>query len=364
MAGFALGLAVWQYLILGTMWSFRRRSDNAFPPLLDELRQDVRYALRALWRSPGFAAVAILTLGLGIGANTAIFSVVNAVVLRPLPYRDPASLVVVDTRPLPLAQSWLTAAWRERAKTLSDFAGFNGPTPATLVAGGEPEQVQSAFITWNFLSLLGVSPAAGRDFTEADASPGAAPVALLSHNFWIARFGGDASIVGRTVSGQRRCPHRRGRDAGDVPVSRDWRAVGGVAPARHPAGCHACGRPDDAVERDWPARARRTGTRRRPGVARRSTSRRPRACSTTADRNSRNRTIDQLQLEAGLLQERLAGTRARAAVARDGRRRIRASGRVRERGEPAAGACVDASPGAGCPHGARGAHEEGWCVCC
>ena len=166
----------------------------------DELGQDVRYALRALWRSPGFAAVVILTLGLGIGANTAIFSVVNAVVLRPLPYRDPASLVLIETAPLTVAESWMTTAWRDRARTLSDLAGFNGPMPATLVAGGEPEQVQSAFITWNFLSLLGVATTAGRDLTEADAVPGAPPVALLSHDFWIARFGGDASIVGRTVA--------------------------------------------------------------------------------------------------------------------------------------------------------------------
>src|SRR5687768_10785850 len=143
----------------------------------DDLRQDVRYALRALWRSPGFAAVAILTLALGIGANTAIFSVVNAVVLRPIPYHDPASLVLIDIdrSSTPSAQPWLTAAWRERARTLSDVAGFNGPGAATLVASGEPEQVQSAFITWNFLSLLGVTPAAGRGFAEADASPGAAP---------------------------------------------------------------------------------------------------------------------------------------------------------------------------------------------
>src|SRR5919106_1125629 len=133
----------------------------------DELRQDVRYALRALWRSPGFAAVAILTLGLGIGANTAIFSVVNAVILRPIPYRNPASLVLIDISPVLSAPSWLTSAWRDRARTLSDFAGFNGPSSATLVASGEPEQVQSAFITWTFLSLLGVAPTAGRDFTEA-----------------------------------------------------------------------------------------------------------------------------------------------------------------------------------------------------
>ena len=180
------------------MWPFRRRSDDQVL-WLDELRQDVRYALRALWRSPGFAAIAIMTLALGIGANTAIFSVVNAVILRPVPYRDPASLVVVEAPPQNLVESWATSAWRDRARTLSDFAGFNGPGPATLVAGGEPEQVQSAFISWNFLSLLGVVPAAGRDFTEADASPGASAVALLSHDFWLARLGGDPSIVGRTV---------------------------------------------------------------------------------------------------------------------------------------------------------------------
>ena len=165
-----------------------------------DIDQDLRYAVRTLCASPGFAAVAVLTLGLGIGANTAIFSVVNAVVLRPLPYRDPASLVLLDTAPLPVAEPWMTAAWRARAQTLSDFAGFNGPVPATLVAGGESEQVQSAVITWNFLSLLGVGPAAGRDFMAADAAPGAPAVALVSHHLWTARFGRDASVVGRTVT--------------------------------------------------------------------------------------------------------------------------------------------------------------------
>src|SRR5688572_29599639 len=171
---------------------------------LDELRQDVRYAWRALRRSPGFASVAVLTLALGIGANTAIFGVVNAVLLRPLPYRDPGSLILIETSPLNRAPEWLTSAWRDQAKTLSDFAGSSGPNSQTLIVRGEPGPVRSALITWNFLSVLGVTPAAGRDFTEADAAPGAVPVAILSHDLWTSRFNRDESIVGRavTVGGQ------------------------------------------------------------------------------------------------------------------------------------------------------------------
>ena len=171
---------------------------------LDELRQDVRYAWRALRRSPAFASVAVLTLALGIGANTAIFSVVNAVLLRPLPYRDPGSLILIETSPLNRAPEWLTSAWRQQAKTLSDFAGSSGPNSQTLVVRGEPGPVRSALITWNFLSVLGVTPAAGRDFTAADATPGAVPVAILSHDLWTSRFNRDESIVGRavTVGGQ------------------------------------------------------------------------------------------------------------------------------------------------------------------
>jgi putative ABC transport system permease protein len=169
-------------------------------PFLEQLSQDTRYALRALRRSPGFAVVAILTLALGIGVNTAIFSVVNAALLRPLPYRDPAALVLIDTSPLRPAPTWLTTAWRDRARTLSDFAGVNGPRAATLVRAGASQQIDAADVTWNFLSLLGVAPIVGRDFTSTDADPAAPPVAIVSHELWRRAFGSDDAIVGKIVT--------------------------------------------------------------------------------------------------------------------------------------------------------------------
>jgi predicted permease len=274
--------------------------------VIDELAQDVRYVLRAFWRSPGFAAVAILTLALGIGANTAIFSVVNAVVLRPLPYRDPASLVRIDITPTPSAPSWLTSAWRDRARTLSDLAGFNGPRAATLNAGGEPEPVQSALITWNFLALLGVAPAAGRDFTRADASPGAVPVALLSHALWLTRFGGNASIVGRTV-----------RISGDVVT------VVGVTPPtfRFPATADLTPVPvpfatqPDVMRVAGPATGLSVIGRLAPGTAASAATPellaiyRQAAASLLDDGTPEfsPSEIDRLQLEAGLLQDQLTG---------------------------------------------------------
>jgi predicted permease len=167
---------------------------------VEQLAQDTKYAMRSLRRSPGFAAVAILTIAVGIGANTAIFSVINAVVLRPLPYQDPARLVFIDPSPLPLSPSWLTTAWRERAHTLSSFTGFNGPGPATLVHNGASQAIDRADVTWNFLSLLGVPPVIGRDFAGTDADPGAPAVVILSHEFWQGAFGSDRGIVGRSVT--------------------------------------------------------------------------------------------------------------------------------------------------------------------
>ena len=164
---------------------------------LDDATQDLRYAFRTLRRTPGFASVAILTLTLGIGGNTAIFSVVNAVLLRSLPYRDPGSLVLLEPSPMMLSPDWVLPVWRDRAKAVSDVAGFNGPRAGTLIVGNNPEPVDVADVTWNFFSFLGVPTAIGREFTETDAA--ATNVAILNHEFWSRRFGGDRGILGATI---------------------------------------------------------------------------------------------------------------------------------------------------------------------
>ena len=279
---------------------------RSVPAMFDELRQDVRFALRALRRSPGFAAVAILTLAVGIGANTAIFSAVNAVVLRPLPYRDPASLVFIDISPATSVESWLTSAWRERARTVTDLAGFNGPSPATLVASGEPEQVQSAFITWNFLSLLGVAPTAGRNFAEADASPGAPAVALLSHGLWMNRFGGDASIIGRTI----RVSGTPVTVVGVMPPTFRFPAPGALMPASVRLDTQP-----DVIRVAGPAARLNVIGRLAPGLAPSAATQelfaiyRQAAASLLDDGRPEfsQSEIDRLRLEAGPLQERLAG---------------------------------------------------------
>jgi len=166
---------------------------------LEDLQQDVRFTLRSLRRSPGFAAVAILTLAIGLGANTAIFSVVNAVLLKPLPYADPDRLVLVE-HPTLGSPPWLTAAWHARARSLDEFAEFVGPEPVTLLTSGEPMQAQAAEVTWNFFPLLGVSPALGSLFSEADARPDSPAGAVLSHAFWLRRFAGNPAVLGQPIT--------------------------------------------------------------------------------------------------------------------------------------------------------------------
>lgn len=167
---------------------------------LEDLCQDVRLTLRSLRRSPGFATVAILTLAIGLGANTAIFSVVNAVLLRPLPYTDPERLVLVEDPRVAGNPQWLIAAWRARVRSLADFAEFAGPEPVTVLTRGEPAQAEAVEVSRNFFSLLGVSPAVGNIFSAADGGQESRAGVVLSHGFWLRRFGGDPAVLGETIT--------------------------------------------------------------------------------------------------------------------------------------------------------------------
>ena len=163
-------------------------------PWLEDLGRDVRYALNAVKRSPGFAAVAVLTLALGIGANSAIFSVVNAVLLRPLPYGEPDRLISSGAL---LAGEYLF--FRDHTPSAGEMALYRGGVGLNLSNGGEAERLIGAQVAANFFSVLRVSAARGRGFLPAEERPGQNQVVVLSHALWRQRFGADPSVVGRDV---------------------------------------------------------------------------------------------------------------------------------------------------------------------
>ena len=171
---------------------------------LETTWRDVRYAWRGLWKSPGFAVATILTLGIGIGANTAIFSVVNAMLLEPLPYRDSGRLVFIwsDMSEAGYPRAPLSGPelddLRRRA---SQFSGFGAiwANSAALNGDGDPEQVRIGRVTPDFFSVLGAEAARGRTFREGDDDGRAEPGILLSAALWQRRFGGDPGVVGRRI---------------------------------------------------------------------------------------------------------------------------------------------------------------------
>jgi putative ABC transport system permease protein len=170
---------------------------------LEAFWQDVRYGLRQLKRNPGFTAVAVITLALGIGATTAIFTVVNAVLLRPLPYPHPEELVYVEEildkfGATPFTGNREFVAWRNHSRTLSPVAAYMF-TWFNLTGGGEPEHVTCGLATAPFFSLLGVRPVTGRLFLPEEDRPGGPPVVILSEPLWKRRYGGDPSVVGKGV---------------------------------------------------------------------------------------------------------------------------------------------------------------------
>jgi putative ABC transport system permease protein len=177
---------------------------KAIATLFAALRHDLKYGARSLRRSPGFALVAILTLALGIGGSTAIFSVADGVLFDPLPYRDPERLAVIwaalddaGYRRAPLAGPELNDL-RERSRLFEEF-GAIWSTGGALVEGSEPESLRLGLVTANFLSLLGAAPALGRSFLPGEEGDGAAPRIILGDGLWRRRFGADDGVIGRAV---------------------------------------------------------------------------------------------------------------------------------------------------------------------
>jgi putative ABC transport system permease protein len=170
--------------------------------MLDELVQDVRYGVRTLVRAPGFTTVAVLTLALGIGANSAIFSFVDAVLLKPLPYRDATRILQVWEQPPGGGNNVVSALnfldWRGQSTVFHSMAASTGGS-VTLTGQGDPVLLRAARVSAGYFDVFGMTPAIGRTFAPGEDEPGKDHVVVLSHRLWTTQFGGDATIIGRDI---------------------------------------------------------------------------------------------------------------------------------------------------------------------
>src|SRR5690554_5252012 len=197
---------------------------------MTDLLNDLRFAVRGLMRKPGFTAIAVVTLALGIGATTAVFTILDGVLLRPLPFDEPEQLVSLrhlgrdGQDDLPISPG-LYRLYRDQSVTLGPVA-MQGPAVVNLVVNGEPERISGQQVTPSFFNVLRASAALGRTFTDEEGRPGGSQVIVLSDGLWRDRFGADPLIIGKTVD-----------------INGVMREVVGVMPPRF-------GYPDDAA-RFW-----------------------------------------------------------------------------------------------------------------
>ena len=182
------------------VWSYRSL------PWLEDLWRDLRFVLRSLAKTPGFTAIALIVIAVGIGVNTAVFSVINTVLLKPLTYPDPQSLVqLLNTNPRfpnpqPGANVPTFNIWHQQTSIFDKVAGFDfGGAGLNLTGGDHPLQVQAIHVTGDFFAMLGAPVIAGRTFTAAEDSPNGGRVVVLSYGLWKTRFGGRSDIVGRSI---------------------------------------------------------------------------------------------------------------------------------------------------------------------
>jgi putative ABC transport system permease protein len=171
---------------------------------MEMLLQDLRYGARMLLKNPGFTIVASITLALGIGANTAIFSIVNAVLIRPLPYQEPDQLVMIDEIPPGGGQFAIApgnfADWRDQSRSFVGMSAYRGGNLILTSDGGNAEQLRSQRISANFFDLLGIKPVLGRFFTSDEDKPDHNRVVIFSYSLWQRRFGGEPDIVGKMLT--------------------------------------------------------------------------------------------------------------------------------------------------------------------
>ena len=168
------------------------------------LLQDVRYGVRMLLKHPGVSVVAIITLALGIGANTAIFSVVNAVLLRPLTYKDPERLVSLWEN-VPTHGRWRASPanfhdWKKQTTLFKGISAYGGSAMSLTGDGGEPEQLNGSRVSSGYFAVVGVEPMLGRSFSPEEYGVGRGQVVILAHGLCQRRFGGDQNILNRTIS--------------------------------------------------------------------------------------------------------------------------------------------------------------------
>src|SRR5262245_4762796 len=175
--------------------------------MITDIWQDLRYGARMLAKRPGFTLIAVLTLGLGIGANTAIFTIVDAALLRGLPYQDPERLVQVwETRRLGEIKQMDASYpdyldWGRPDEIIEGACGYTGWDGSFTITGrAEPERIEGARVTASFFSVLGVAPMLGRGFLPDEDKPGAAPTVIISHGLWQRRFGADPNIIGQQLA--------------------------------------------------------------------------------------------------------------------------------------------------------------------
>jgi putative ABC transport system permease protein len=214
---------------------------------MEMMWREFRYALRSVRKVPAFSAAAIVTLALGIGANTAIFSVVERVLLRPLPYKDPGRLVQVwNTYPPIMPQTPNSAGdfrdFQQRVHTFSGLAAYiDTPRGLNLTDEGEPERVEFRYATSGLFPLLGINPIAGRNFTSEEDRPGSSPAVLMSHRLWESRFGSNSAIAGRTVTLDGRAYSVAGVLPEGLPLAPNtdiWMPIGQYDPGPDPYRYH------------------------------------------------------------------------------------------------------------------------------